>query len=120
MVLAVTKMSDQPITPDSLREEMHTMAAHQRAFVRDLNKSRAEWIALKLMLRNEQDAAYMTAQGTIPEREALARLATVDLSKQTADAETAFRAAQASLEAAERILNGLQTQLTSMRYEGNL
>jgi hypothetical protein len=96
------------------------MAAHQRAFVRDLNKHRAEWIALKLMLQNEQDAALLSADGTVPERQARARLATAELSKQTADAETAFRASQASLEAAERILNGLQTQLTSMRYEGNL
>jgi len=45
---------------------------------------------------------------------------TGELSQQTVDAESAFRASQASLEAAERILNGLQTQLTSMRYEGNL
>lgn len=113
-------MSDQPITPDSLREEMHVMAAHQRAFVRDLNKHRAEWNALKLMLQNEQDTVFMSAEGTIPERQARARMETRELSQQTVDAESAFRASQASLEAAERILNGLQTQLTSMRYEGNL
>lgn len=112
-------MNDQPITPDSLREEMHVMAAHQRAFVRELNQKRSEWIALKLLLRNKQDEVFMSAEGNIPEREALARLATADLSKQAADAEAATRSAQASLEAAERILNGLQTQLTSMRYEGS-